>query len=170
MTDRYIPLGKLVATHGIAGWLKLRTGNLQSPALGAGAEVLLQKGTVRSPHTVEASKIHKGHLLIKLRGAKDINEAKDWVGATLLVAEEDLEPPEPGEYYYYRAIGLDVFTVKGQRIGKVKHIWFKEGGDLYVVTDSSREYLIPAIKEIIEKIDLAAGRMIINPPEGLLDM
>ncbi len=170
MSDQFIPLGKLVATHGIAGWLKLKTNNLQSPALGWGRQIVLEKEGDRSPQILESSKVHKGHLLVKLQGANDINFAKIWVGSTLLVAEQDLEPPEPGEFYYYQAVGLEVFTTRGERVGKVTRIWIKEGGDLYVVTDAAKEYLIPAVKEVIERIDLAAGRMLINPPEGLLEV
>ena len=48
-------------------------------------------------------------------------------------------------------------------------LWSTPGGDLYVVQGEAKEYLIPVTKEIVEKVDLTAGRMIINPPEGLLD-
>ena len=170
MSDQFIPLGKLVATHGIAGWLKLKTNNPQSAALGSGRQIVLEIEGARSLQILESSKIHKGHLLVKLQGASDINFAKTWVGATLLVAEQDLDQPQPGEYYYYQAMGLEVFTTRGKRLGKVTRIWLKEGGDLYVVTDAAKEYLVPAVKEVVEKIDLAAGRMIINPPEGLLEV
>ena len=170
MSDRLIPLGKLVATHGIDGWLKLKIYNLQSAILGLGRQIVLEKGGIHSSHFLESSKVHKGHLLVKLRGTNEINSAKNWVGSTLLVAEQELQPPDPGEYYYYQAVGLDVFDTHGDWIGKVTKIWFKEGGDLYVVSDASREYLVPAVKEVIEKIDLPAGKMIINPPEGLLEV
>ncbi len=170
MSDRLIPLGKLVTTHGLEGWLKLKTYNFQSHLLGSGRQIVLDNGGIQTPHILESSKAHKGNLLVKLRGTNEINFAKTWVGSTLLVAEDDLEPPQPGEFYYYQAVGLEVFTTQGERIGKVTRIWIKEGGDLYVVTDASKEYLVPAVKEVIEKIDLPAGKMIINLPEGLLEV
>jgi 16S rRNA processing protein RimM len=67
-------------------------------------------------------------------------------------------------------IGLEVFDTQGERIGIVTRTWPTPGGELYVVNGGSKEYLIPAVKEIIEKVDLASGKMIINPPEGLLDL
>ena len=66
--------------------------------------------------------------------------------------------------------GLEVFDTRGERLGVVERIWSKPGGDLYVVKGDAKEYLIPVTKEIVEKIDLAAGKMIINPPEGLLEL
>jgi len=52
----------------------------------------------------------------------------------------------------------------------VTRIWAKEGGDLYVVTGAEKEYLIPAVSEIIERVDLSRGQIIINPPAGLLEL
>ena len=170
MSDRLIPLGKLVDTHGIAGWLKLQTSNLQSPILSSACQIVLQKDGIHSAYKLDLSKIHKGHVLVKLKGINGINDAKEVVGSTLLVAEEELQPAGPGEYYYYQALGFNVFDIHGVWIGKVTRIWFKEGGDLYVVSGASREYLIPAVKEVIEKIDRPGEKMIINPPEGLLDI
>ena len=109
-------------------------------------------------------------LLLKLKGLENIEQAEPWVGSTLSVAEDTLQPLEPGEYYHYQAVGLDVFDTEGKWIGKVTRIWSKEGGDLYVVAGASKEYLIPAVKEVIEKIDLPGGKIIINPPPGLLDL
>ncbi|MFQ5902266.1 MAG: ribosome maturation factor RimM, partial [Candidatus Binatia bacterium] len=83
---------------------------------------------------------------------------------------EALQPLRPGEYYYYQVIGFDVFDIQGGWVGIITGIWPKKGGDLYVVTGTSKEYLIPAVKEVIEKIDLPGGKMIINPPAGLLDL
>jgi 16S rRNA processing protein RimM len=67
-------------------------------------------------------------------------------------------------------VGFDVLDTHGEWIGKVTRIWFKQGGDLYVVAGASREYLIPAVQEVIEKIDIRARKMTINPPEGLLEV
>ncbi len=170
MSDRLISLGKLVATHGIAGWLKLKTYNLQSPILNSARQIILQKGEINSPHYLELSRPHKGNVLVKLKGINGIDDAKEVVGSTLLVTEEELQPPGPGEYYYYQALGFNVFDTHGVWIGKITRIWFKEGGDLFVVSGASREHLIPAVKEVIEKIDLPGEKMIINPPDGLLDI
>lgn len=84
--------------------------------------------------------------------------------------EEALQPLNAGEYYYYQALGLEVFDLQGRRIGVITRIWPKDGGDLYVVAGLSKEHLIPAVKDVIEKVDLAGRKMIINPPPGLLDL
>ena len=170
MSDRLVPLGEIVTTHGIEGWLKLKLYNPQTATLSSSQQIFLEKGGASSPHWIEARKPHKGHLLLRLRGIEGINEAEKGVGAILSVAEEALQPPGPGEYYYYQVVGFDVYDTQGNWVGIITRIWTKEGGDLYVVTGPRKEYLIPAVKEIVEKIDFATGRMIINPPPGLLDL
>jgi 16S rRNA processing protein RimM len=170
VSERLIPLGEIVATHGIAGWLKLKPYNPQSTSLFSTQEIVLEKDGVRSPHRLKAIKPHKNHLLVLFEAVEGINEAEKWIGSTLSVAEIDLPPLGPGEYYYYQALGLEVFDTQGERIGKVERVLSTPGGDLYIVQGKANEYLIPVTKEIIEKVDFPAGRMIINPPAGLLDL
>jgi len=170
VSERLIPLGEIVATHGIEGWLRLRLFNPESDTLSSSQEILLEKAGLATPQRLKAVKGHSSRLLILLDGVAGIDQAKQWVGATLSVAEAGLPPLAPNEYYYYQAVGLEVFDANGARIGVVERIWSKPGGDLYVVKGEAKEYLIPITKEIIEKIDLAAGKIIINPPEGLLEL
>ncbi|MBI2359618.1 MAG: 16S rRNA processing protein RimM [Deltaproteobacteria bacterium] len=167
--ERLVPLGETVTTHGIRGWLKLKLYNPKT-ALALIETVVLKKGEVYSHHLLEASKAHKGHLLIKLEGIDRIDDAEKWVGSILSVTEEALRPLEPGEYYYYEAIGLQVYDTQGRWLGILTRIWSKEGGDLYVVQGNAKEYLIPAVREMIEKIDIPGGKIIVNPPPGLLDL
>lgn len=170
MSDRLVPLGEIVSTHGIDGWLKLKTYNPQTTALSAKQNIFLEKGGACAPHVLEETRSHQGMLLLRLKGINGIDKAEPWVGALLSVSEDRLKPLGPGEYYHYQAIGLDVFDTQGNWLGVVTRLWPKPGGDLYVVTGEQKEYLIPAVKEIVEKIDFASGTITINPPAGLLDL
>jgi 16S rRNA processing protein RimM len=170
VSDRLVPLGEIVSTHGIDGWLKLKTYNPLTTALSAKQSIFLEKSGACAPHVLEETRSHRGMLLLRIAGIDGINKAEPWVGALLSVSEEQLQPLQPGEYYYYQAIGLDVVDTQGRWLGVVTRLWSKPGGDLYVVTGERKEYLIPAVKEIVEKIDFASGKMIINPPPGLLDL
>lgn len=99
-----------------------------------------------------------------------MSDAEKLVGSILGVMAQSLDSLPPGEYYHYQVIGLEVFDTEGKRIGTVARTWSTPGGELYVVDGASKEHLIPAVKEIIEKVDLVTGILIINPPEGLLDL
>jgi 16S rRNA processing protein RimM len=170
VSERLVPLGELVTTHGINGWLKLKPYNPQTTLLSSTLEIWLEKDEARSLHRIEASQPYKGQFLVKLSSVDQIDAAAKWVGSILYVAEQSLDSLSAGEYYHYQVIGLEVFDTKGERIGVVARTWSTPGGELYIVNGASKEYLIPAVKEIIEKVDLAAGKIIINPPAGLLDL
>jgi 16S rRNA processing protein RimM len=163
-------LGEIVTTHGIDGRLKFKPYNPDTTAFTSTREVFLEKDGARSAHTVETSKPHGGQFLLKLHGVDTIEAAAAWVGSTLFIQEDALQPLEPGEYYHFQAVGLEVFDKSGERIGVVTRTWSTPGGELYVVQGPTRELLIPAVKEIIEKVDWDAGKMIIDPPPGLLDL
>jgi 16S rRNA processing protein RimM len=169
-SERRVPLGQLVTTHGLDGWLKLNAFNSDSAALLRARGIFLDKNGVSSAHELESCKPFKKQFLIKLRGVDRIDDAATWVGATLSVSEETLDTLQPGEYYHYQVIGFEVFDLAGERIGVITRTLSTPGGELYVVAGTDKEHLIPAVKQIIEKVDFTAARIIINPPEGLLDL
>jgi 16S rRNA processing protein RimM len=170
VSEPLIPLGEIVTTHGIAGWLKLKSYNPRTTVLTSTLQIWLEKEGLRSVHGIEASRPYKGQFLVKLSGVDNMSDAEKRVGSTLWVAEQSLASLPSGQYYHYQVIGLEVFDTEGKRIGVVARTWSTPAGELYVVDGGFKEHLIPAVKEIIEKVDLAAGKMVINPPEGLLDL
>ena len=169
MTEQLVPVGEIVATHGLLGWLKVNPFNPETTAIAGDRQLILEKDGRRTAQQLESSKRNKRQILIKLRGVDAIDDAQKWVGATVCVDADTLAPLAPGQYYHYQVVGLDVYALSGERIGVITRVWPTPGGEFYVVQGPTKEFLIPAIKEIVEKVDFTAGRVIINPPEGLLD-
>lgn len=170
MAGQLVPLGEIVATHGLDGRLKLNLFNPDSDTLAAGVEVCLEKDGRQSFHQIESSRPHKQQLLIKLRDVEHIDAAQEFLGSTLLVDDSLLNELKPGEYYLYQVVGFAVVDSSGSAIGTVTGTFSTAGGELYVVQGPEKEHLIPAVREIIEQVDFAAKKMIINPPAGLLDL
>jgi 16S rRNA processing protein RimM len=170
MSPPLVPVGEIATTHGLHGWLKVNPFNLESTAFVSGAEVVLEKGGQHSTYRLEHSQPHRTQLLIKLAGIDSIEEAALLVGSAILVEETSLGGLEPGQYYHYQVVGFEVFTANGERIGTISSTLCTPGGDLYVVQGAGKEHLIPAVKEFIDKVDFTSRRMIINPPDGLLDL
>jgi 16S rRNA processing protein RimM len=171
VSERLIPLGEVVATHGLEGWLKVNPFNPDTGAFEAPRELFLEHKAARRVARLEASRQQRRRqILIKLEDVDSIEAAEGLIGAQILATEESLPALQPGEYYQFQAIGLEVFDTNGTRLGTVSRIWSAGGRDIYVVGGNEKEYLIPAVKEIIEKFDFDAGTMVIDPPEGLLDL
>ena len=170
VSERLVPFGEIVTTHGLEGWLKLNPFNPETTAFDSIREVCLEHHGARLAQRLEAYRPHNRQILVKLHGVDCIDAAKLLVGATLYVAEDSLPALKPGQYYHFQAIGLEVFDMRGNRLGTVTGTWSAGGGEIYVVAGGGKEYLIPAVKEIVENIDFDAGVMLINPPEGLLNL
>ena len=170
MSSNQIALGDIVATHGIAGWLRLRLYNPRGPTLYSAAEVELARGESRLTLRVDQAKPHRGFALLKLRGIDDMDAARELVGTRLSVGQDTLDPLSASEYYYEEVVGFEVLDGEGERVGTVTRIWTKPGGDLLVVEGSGKEHLIPALKEFIRQIDVVNRTVTIDAPEGLLEL
>lgn len=170
MSDRLVPLGKIVTTHGILGWLKFNPHNRDTTLLHGGRKIIVEKNGTRSDLELVSSRRHGRQILLKVAGVDSIESARDFVGSTISVLEDQLQTLAPGEYYHYQVVGLEVFDGAGTRVGVVTGIWSTAGGEIYVVQGIDKEHLVPAVKEIIERVDFDSGKIIINPPAGLLDL
>jgi len=94
--------------------------------------------------------------------------AQALAGTEVFLPEDALPEPEESEYYYFQLMGLAVETAEGKPVGVLRDILPTAGHDVYVVESDKGEVLIPAVQEIIQDIDLAAGKMVIDPPDGLI--
>ncbi len=107
----------------------------------------------------------KGHLVIHIEGIENVETARRLRGAALRIPSR-MSPPLPeGEYYEWQIIGLEVVTSDGRRLGAVEEIIHTGANDVYVVG----RYLIPAISQVIKKVDLERGEIVIEPMPGLLE-
>ena len=170
MAERLVPLGEIVTTHGLDGWVKLNPFNADTTALAAGDEVFLDRPGAQTVYRLQAVKSFKKQFLVKFCAVNNIDDARRLIGAKLSVDEARLGALEPGQYYHYQVVGFEVFDLNGARIGIIASLLSTPGGELYVVQGADREYLIPAVKEIIDKVDFTEGKVIVNPPAGLLDL
>ena len=170
MSGNPIALGDIVATHGIAGWLRVKLYNPQGCTLYSAREVELSRGESRSTLGVDQAKPHRRFALVKLRGIDDMDAARDLVGCRLSVPQDTLAPLSASEYYYEEVVGFEVLDAAGERIGTVARIWPRQGGDLLVVTGPGKEHLIPAVREFVRQIDVVNGTVTIDAPDGLLEL
>jgi 16S rRNA processing protein RimM len=79
-------------------------------------------------------------------------------------------PLEEGEVYYHQLLGLEVVTLGGEVVGCVREVYETEPAHLLEVKGPERSHLIPFVKRIVKQVDLAAGRLLIEPPPGLLEI
>jgi 16S rRNA processing protein RimM len=104
---------------------------------------------------------------VRVEGIADRSESERWVGAAVLADRESL--PEAGEdrHYWSDLVGLPVVTVSGEDIGEVTGLYETGAVDVLVVTRDGQEKLIPLAPYV--QVDVAARRIVVDPPDGLLD-
>jgi len=127
----------------------------------------------RGPLTVAESRWHSGRLLVRFAGFEDRNAAEELRETMLAIDSDELEPLEdPEDFYDHDLIGLAVVTAAGEQIGAVRDV-LHHGQDLLVIEGtgprSGAEILVPFVATIVPEVDVAAGRLVIDPPPGLLD-
>ena len=109
-------------------------------------------------------------VLVTLAGCETVEAAGALVGHFLALPEGEALPLPPGSFYPWQLEGCRVLTDDGREVGQVARIEQSPAQDLWVVTDGVRERLIPAVAEIVLEVDIAARRVVIRPPDGLLEL
>jgi 16S rRNA processing protein RimM len=109
-------------------------------------------------------------VLVTLAGCETVEAAGALVGRLVALPEAEALPLPPGRFYPWRLAGCRVLTDDGREVGRVTRIEQTAAQDLWVVSDGERERLIPAVADIVVDVDLAARRVVIRPPDGLLDL
>ncbi|MFF0155619.1 ribosome maturation factor RimM [Micromonospora sp. NPDC005203] len=122
--------------------------------------------------TIEEARFHQGRVLIAFEGIPDRNTAEALRGTLLVVDSADVDPPDdPEEFHDHQLVGLAVVTPAGERLGDVVRIDHAPSSDLLVLRrPEGRTALIPFVRAIVPEVDLAGGRVIVDPPAGLLDL
>jgi len=109
------------------------------------------------------------YALVSFYGINDPETALKYRGAILSADKSPLPALQEEEYFYEQIIGLTVYTTDGNILGKITDIFETGSNDVYVVKGSDKEYLIPAIRDVIKEINLGEDRITIQTVEGLLD-
>jgi len=163
-------VGRIVGPHGLKGALRFRPDNPDSDTLEKVGRVFLETSDgSREFRLTGMTPLNATTRRITLDGISDADAAESLKGAVVMLADEDLPPAKPGEFYYHDAIGCEVFLTDGSRLGAIEEVFSNGAQDIWVVRDGKRESLIPVIEDVVKAMDFAARRVTIEPIPGLLD-
>jgi 16S rRNA processing protein RimM len=158
----------VLSAHGIRGELKCRIiTDFPTKRFKRGNTVLI-KG---AEHRVQSARIQGDTVLLKLEDVADRTAAEPFQGAEVELDTAQAGSLPKGQYYWHQVIGLQVeHATTGEVLGTVKDILETGANDVYIVTPTKGggEILVPAIKDVVKRIDPDNGRMLIEPLPGLL--
>jgi 16S rRNA processing protein RimM len=164
-------LGKIVATQGIKGQLRVAVYSGEFETILSLASLMLKGPDGRmETFQVAAVAVHGKKLILSFKEYDNINQSLPLVGHEVYVERHQLPALSEGEFYWFDLLGLRVETDHGEILGELVDIIATGSNDVYVVKDGKREYLIPALEDIVLDVNLDAGIMKVSPPEGLLDL
>ncbi|EHR49643.1 16S rRNA processing protein RimM [Saccharomonospora marina XMU15] len=167
-----VVVGRVAKAHGLHGELAVDVRTDSPRERFAQGKVLLAslRDGVTKRVTVAAVRPHGGRLLVRFAEAQGRTAAEELRGAMLLVDTADLPQIEdPDEFYDHELEGLRAELTDGTVIGTVREVIHSPGGELLAVDRDDHEALVPFVAAIVVLVDVTGGRVVIDPPEGLLD-
>ena len=162
MRERFIEAGQIVNTHGVRGEVRIVPWCDSAEFLSSFDTFYIDEKAVK----VLSSRVHKGSLLARLEGCGDVEAAMRLKNKVIRIDREDAELSE-GSHFIADLIGLRVLdAATGTELGRLEDVLNLPANDVYVVR-GEREFLIPAVRAFIARIDIDAGVMEINMQKGL---
>ena len=168
-----LTVGRIGKPQGIRGEVTVEVRTDVPEVRFADGAVLLTDPPERGPLTVLSTRDQNGRLMIAFEGVADRSQAEQLRDTLLQVDAADVPPSDdPDEFHDSQLIGLAADLVEGGRLGAVTDVLHLPHGDVLVVEreGDGGEVLVPFVKAIVPDVDLAGGRVVVDPPEGLLDL
>ena len=165
-------VGRIRRPHGIKGELSVEVRTDEPEDRFGVGRALRTDPAERGPLTVASKRWHHGSLLIVFEEIADRDAAEDLRGTWLVVDSAEIGPTgDPDEFHDHELIGLAAVTTGGEAVGVVTDVRH-HGQDLLVIDagpDGRDSLLVPFVAAIVPEVDVPAGRLVIDPPPGLLD-
>jgi 16S rRNA processing protein RimM len=169
--DDLILVGVVGRTHGIRGQVFVNPHTDFADdrfAVGAVLETRLADGARRALE-VTSVRFHLGRPVVSFAGIESMDEAERCAGLELRIHPDAQHALPPGHYYHHQLIGCQVVTEDGAEVGRVVEVDGGTGQSRLVVNGDRRRHEIP-LADAICTVDIAARRIVVRPPEGLLDL
>ncbi|OZM74127.1 ribosome maturation factor RimM [Amycolatopsis antarctica] len=167
-----VVVGRIAKAHGVGGELAvdIRTDSPELRfALGSTLRTRLRDGSDREL-TVAAARSHSGRLLVRFEQVLTRDVAETLRGALLLADTADLPPTgDPDEFYDHELEGLRAELADGTVVGIVIEMVHSPGAELLSIDREGVTVLVPFVRAIVPEVDIAGGRVVLTPPDGLLD-
>ncbi len=173
MAASLVAVGEVLRPHGLHGEIRVRAlTDRPEERFGTLRECFLWEPEIdrREACHIASCRFDGKTLLVKVAGIDSPEGARQLAGRLLAVDRARALPAPEGRFYPWQMEGARVETRDGRVVGSFVRIESGGAQDLWVVADGGRERLIPAVAEIVAEVNVAERRIVIDPPEGLLDL
>ena len=164
-----VALGRIVRSQGRDGTVKLKLKEKGTPGPGLGM-VYVERASGLVAFPVESFRIDRNAPFLKLKGIDTLAQADALAGAEVYAAAADFRRLAPDRFYDFEVIGSRVVTRDGRDVGEVAGILETGGPALLVLRRGSEDVYVPFTEGICVKVDREAREIVIDPPDGLLEL
>ncbi|MHB8454468.1 MAG: ribosome maturation factor RimM [Acidiferrobacterales bacterium] len=154
-------MGRISGLFGVRGWLKVKSHTRQRADILDYRCWLLRLKEGWKEFSLTEGRIHGPGLVVQLEGIADRDAAATLVGADIAVHESRLPAPDSGQYYWAQLEGLEVVNSQGVGLGTVRNL-FETGANDVMVVVGERERLVPFVRGVVRRVDLAAGTVLVD--------
>ena len=164
-------VGRVARAHGNKGQVIVNPEtDFAEDRFAAGTVLVIEHGGTTTERTITSVRFHQGRPIIGLDGIETMNDAEALAGAELKMPVAALPPLPAQTYYRHDLVGCEVRTKDGQTIGKVTDVEGSLERSRLVIARQGGEVLVPMVEAICISVDPAAKTIVIDPPEGLLEL
>ena len=170
MIKSFLPLGKIVGTHGVRGEVKVAPW-CDGPDFAKQFKTVYFSSNGDDPIAVVSVRSHKNQILMLLEGVGSIDEAETLRNRVLYFKRSDGDL-SPGTWFIEELIGCDAFDADdpAKRYGRLTDVLKTGANDVWQITDDGgKDYLLPAIRDVAVGADVASGKVFIRPLKGIFN-
>lgn len=165
---KFFEIGEIVKTHGLKGRMKVKSYAEAEEDLSSVREVKIVRGDNEPVnHAVRKIASHPGFFYLELETVNTVETAETLIGSRVLISADTQAELSADEFYWRDLIGLRVLTEEGGFLGHIEYIIPTGSNDVYVCSGGEREVLLPAISDVILKVDLEKKEMVVRLLKGL---
>lgn len=162
----YLAVGRVLKPQGVKGELKVEPWT-RSPQRFKDLSRVFTDIPGYEELQINGVRCHRGFVYLEVAGIASLEEAEALRGSLLWIPASWREQLPPGEYYIYDLLGIQVYCSSGEYLGEIKEVLSLPGNDVFLVQKGTQELLIPALYQVIKRVDIAGSRMEVELLPGL---
>ena len=166
---QWLEIGRIGSPFGVRGWMHVESFTDPPERLFEHRQWTVRGANgAAAPRVLAEGREHGSGFVARLEGIEDRDAAALLQGSTIAVSRSELAPLKAREFYQADLVGLAVRNLEGIDLGSVRHFVATPGGSVMVVRQADgHEHWVPATREHLNKVDLAAGQVVVDWPAQL---
>ncbi len=165
---RFVAIGQIVRSHGVRGEVAVEVWTDFPERFAPLSTVYLGDAVTAERRQISSVRWHKDRVLLTFRGCADRTCADRLRGLLVQIPVEEAMPLPEGEYYPHQLVGLSVISLDGEDLGRIVEVLFTKANEIYVVKGPRGELWLPAVADVVERINLEERRVVVRLLPGLI--